>query len=64
MASANINYAKPLNNEPRGSVNLSGCKGKLNELESEGKASYLVPVEVYDGETLVAEFEGTYKIIK
>ena len=64
LADANIKYLKPLNNEPRGSVDLSGCKGKLAELETDGKASYMVPVEIYDGELLVAEFEGTFKIIK
>ncbi len=64
LADANIKYLKPLNNEPRGSVDLSGCKGKLAELESEGKASYLVPVEIYDGDVLVAEFEGQFIIKK
>lgn len=60
LADANIKYLKPLNNDPRGSVNLSGCKGKLSDLESEGKASYQVPVAIYDGVALVAEFEGVF----
>ena len=64
LADANIKYLKPLNNDPRGCVDLSGCKGKLAELETEGKASYRVPVAIYDGDVLVAEFEGIFKVIK
>ncbi|WP_438760726.1 YiiD C-terminal domain-containing protein [Lactiplantibacillus plantarum] len=36
----------------------------MSELETEGKASYQVPVEIYDGEALVAEFEGTFVVKK
>ena len=64
LADANIKYLKPLNNDPRGSVELAGCKGKLAELEDNGKASYHVPVNVYDGDVLVAEFEGHFIVKK
>ncbi|WP_350650037.1 YiiD C-terminal domain-containing protein, partial [Pseudomonas sp. HY13-MNA-CIBAN-0226] len=40
------------------------CKGKLSELETEGKASYLVPVIIYDGDKVVAEFEGQFVVKK
>ena len=62
LADASIKYLKPLNNDPRGSVELSGCKGKLAELETEGKASYRVPVAIYDGDIVVAEFEGQFVV--
>ena len=45
LADANIKYLKPLNNDPRGRVELQGCKGKLADLESNGKASYQRPSE-------------------
>jgi thioesterase domain-containing protein len=64
LADAIIKYLKPLNNDPRGSVELAGCKGKLAELEDNGKASYHVPVNVYDGDVLVAEFEGHFIVKK
>jgi acyl-coenzyme A thioesterase PaaI-like protein len=34
------------------------------ELETNGKAKYLVPVSVYDQETLVAKFDGTFVVLR
>ncbi|MBQ4834630.1 GNAT family N-acetyltransferase/hotdog fold thioesterase [Pseudoalteromonas sp. MMG010] len=62
LANANINYLQPLLNEPRARVDLNTCKGKLEELTHIGKATYLVPVIIYDGEHIVAEFEGLFVI--
>lgn len=64
LADANIKYLKPLSSDPRGCVDIQSCKGKLSELETEGKASYLVPVIIYDGDKVVAEFEGQFVVKK
>ncbi|WP_352259986.1 YiiD C-terminal domain-containing protein, partial [Psychrobacter sp. TB55-MNA-CIBAN-0194] len=64
LADANIKYLKPLSSDPRGCVDIQSCKGKLSELETEGKASYLVPVIIYDGDKVVADFEGQFVVKK
>ena len=64
LSDANIKYLKPLNKEPRGSVDIQACQGKLSDLDSQGKASYLVPVTIFDGDTVVATFEGEFVIKK
>ncbi|KZN46619.1 bifunctional GNAT family N-acetyltransferase/hotdog fold thioesterase [Pseudoalteromonas luteoviolacea] len=63
LADANIKYLKPLTTAPGATVTLSECEGELSELESAGKARYTVPVNVYDGDVLVAKFCGEFVII-
>jgi len=64
LADASIKYLKPLNTDPRGCVDLQACKGKLSDLEADGKTSYVVPVTIYDGDNVVAEFEGVFAVKK
>ena len=64
LADASIKYLKPLNTDPRGCVDLQACKGKLSDLEADGKTSYVVPVIIYDGDNVVAEFEGVFAVKK
>ncbi|MBQ4878410.1 GNAT family N-acetyltransferase/hotdog fold thioesterase [Pseudoalteromonas luteoviolacea] len=60
LADAEIKYLKPLTTAPGATVTLSECSGELSELETEGKAKYTVPVNVYDGDVLVAKFCGVF----
>ncbi|MGY8878751.1 MAG: YiiD C-terminal domain-containing protein, partial [Pseudoalteromonas sp.] len=64
LADANIKYLKPLTTDPRGCVDIQTCKGKLSDLETDGKACYVVPVTIYDGDNVVAEFEGQFVVKK
>ncbi|CCQ10202.1 galactoside O-acetyltransferase [Pseudoalteromonas luteoviolacea B = ATCC 29581] len=64
LADANMKYLKPLTTAPVASVTIADCMGNLRTLESEGKAKYVVPVNVYDGDVLVAKFEGTFVVLK
>jgi thioesterase domain-containing protein len=64
LADANIKYLKPLNTDPKGCVNIQTCKGNLMELQEAGKASYLVPVTIFDGDQVVAQFEGQFVVKK
>jgi thioesterase domain-containing protein len=63
LADANIKYLKPLKTQPKASVKLSDCEGKLAKLSSGDKAKFIVPVIVYDGEEAVAEFEGIFVVL-
>ncbi|KAF7765142.1 hypothetical protein PCIT_a4460 [Pseudoalteromonas citrea] len=62
LADANIKYLKPLTTAPRATVCISECSGKLLELETDGKAKYIVPVTVYDEDVVVAQFEGIFVV--
>ncbi|MFC3032937.1 YiiD C-terminal domain-containing protein [Pseudoalteromonas fenneropenaei] len=64
LADANIKYLKPLTTAPSATVTLADCQGELSALNEEGKAKYLVPVNVYDGDVLVAKFEGTFVVVR
>ncbi|KNC67878.1 bifunctional GNAT family N-acetyltransferase/hotdog fold thioesterase [Pseudoalteromonas ardens] len=64
LADANIQYLKPLTTAPSATVTLADCSGELNALNEEGKAKYRVPVNVYDGDVLVAKFEGLFVVLK
>jgi thioesterase domain-containing protein len=64
LADANIKYLKPLNTDPKGCVDIQTCKGNLIELQEAGKASYLVPVTIFDGDQVVAQFEGQFVVKK
>ncbi|WP_105199299.1 bifunctional GNAT family N-acetyltransferase/hotdog fold thioesterase [Pseudoalteromonas sp. T1lg10] len=63
LADANIKYLKPIKSLPRAHVDQQVCEGCFEQLESDGKASYKVPVKIYDGDTLVGEFEGRFVVI-
>ncbi|WP_105213485.1 bifunctional GNAT family N-acetyltransferase/hotdog fold thioesterase [Pseudoalteromonas sp. T1lg22] len=63
LADANIKYLKPIKSQPRAHVDQQVCEGCFEQLESDGKASYKVPVKIYDGDTLVGEFEGRFVVI-
>lgn len=64
LADANIKYLKPLTTAPAATVTIADCEGELQALETAGKAKYVVPVNVYDGDMLVAKFEGQFVVIK
>jgi thioesterase domain-containing protein len=64
LADASIKYFKPLKAEPKGVVELKRCEGDLRLLETDSKVFYKVPVTIYDGENIVAEFVGSFAVIK
>ncbi|RXF05139.1 bifunctional GNAT family N-acetyltransferase/hotdog fold thioesterase [Pseudoalteromonas sp. PS5] len=64
LADANIKYLKPLTTAPAATVTIADCEGDLQALVSDAKAKYVVPVNVYDGDVLVAKFEGQFVVIK
>ncbi|NOU51916.1 GNAT family N-acetyltransferase [Pseudoalteromonas sp. JBTF-M23] len=64
LADANIKYLKPLTTAPSAIVSIADCEGELGALTSEGKAKYHVPVKVYDGDILVATFEGSFVVLR
>ncbi len=64
LADASIKYLKPVRTAPLAQVTLSECLGELSELNDQGKATYRVPVKVYDGDRLAAEFYGEFVALK
>ncbi|ATC99854.1 MAG: YiiD C-terminal domain-containing protein [Pseudoalteromonas spongiae] len=63
LSDASIKYLKPLKQDPIGNVDLHKCSGDLSSLEQGEKAVYTVPVQIFDGEQLVAEFVGEYTLL-
>ncbi|MCF6437399.1 bifunctional GNAT family N-acetyltransferase/hotdog fold thioesterase [Pseudoalteromonas sp. MMG022] len=63
LADANIKYLKPLTTAPSASVSIADCQGNFEDLKADGKAKYIVPVRVHDGDVLVAKFEGTFVVL-
>jgi thioesterase domain-containing protein len=63
LSDANIKYLKPLKHDPKGVVNLKHCSGDLSCLDNGKKATYTVPVEIYDGGQLVAQFTGQFTLL-
>ncbi len=64
LADANIKYLKPLTTAPAATVIIAECEGDLAALNNEGKAKYRVPVSVFDGDKLVAKFDGQFVVVK
>jgi thioesterase domain-containing protein len=64
LADAEIKYLKPLTTAPSATVTIADCSGKLLDLEIEGQVKYYVPVTVYDGDKLVAKFEGCFVVVR
>ena len=63
LADANVHYHKPVTELPRAVANFDSIEGDFNRLNEGKKARIKVEVNVLDGETNVAKFDGQFVII-
>eukprot|EP01063_Lacrimia_lanifica_P019593 TRINITY_DN2701_c0_g1_i1.p1 TRINITY_DN2701_c0_g1~~TRINITY_DN2701_c0_g1_i1.p1 ORF type:complete len:321 (+),score=61.49 TRINITY_DN2701_c0_g1_i1:53-964(+) len=63
LADASIKYRRPVKQAPRAVIDLSSCAGDFGGVQDGGKASFSVPVVIYDGDTPVGDFTGRFVVL-
>ena len=63
LGDGDIHYHKPITMKPRAICNIESLSGKYSPLEKQQKARFELSVNILDGDTAVAEFEGVFWVL-